>query len=202
MKKLTILCALLYICGIAGTSEAALTTFSETFLGTPGDSVTVSSGNTYSFYFDLSGMGKSVNYYQLNNDKKMTAPTSDASGFIPGAFNITSATLSYTLSDGGGNVDTALLKTGASDGSLTLGYHTLNLGKKDTTSFDYTFADSLLSHLSDGKLLVTFTSPDSITLEQLKLDVQAEPVPIPSTAWLFCAGIIGLIGVKRRTGRN
>ena len=67
----------------------------------------------------------------------------------------------------------------------------------------YTFSPADTSWLSDGRLEVSVRSTESIRLDELRLEVQAmvadpQPVPLPSAGWLLGAGLIGMVGIKRK----
>jgi hypothetical protein len=185
MKQRIVLMALLLVCTMAGTAQAALTTFSETLLGGIGDGTTqrVTSKIPASFQFDLTKYGYSAADY-----------------------TITTATLSYTLHDTDRAKDSALLKTSAGDGGLTIGDYfkvanRLDLKKNQTSqSFAYSFSAANLAFLSDGLLGLGITSANNIYIDQLRLDVTAEanPVPLPSAAWFLGTSLIGVVAIRRR----
>jgi hypothetical protein len=117
--------------------------------------------------------------------------------------------LYYTLYDTDNPKDSALIKTGATDGGLTIGdYRTsnrLDLKTGQTSqSFIYTFAPSNYTYLNDGKLAVTINSSDNIKLDQLRLEVQGEtlPVPLPNAAWLLGTSLIGIVAISRMRVRS
>ena len=206
MKKLILLCGvLLLVCGMAGSAGADLLPFSETFLGHSGDSSLLAINNqTYNFLFDLTSDGITNNYYQLATGGTKIPPTSDATGFNPGVLTIKSATLSFSFYDTDNQKESVLVKTGASDGNLTIGnYNNLDLSQKKkghtSESFNYTFNSADFTWLKDGKLTLTVSSSDSIQLDQLRLDVEGDtqPVPLPNAAWLLGSSLIGLIATSR-----
>lgn len=211
MKKLTLTLTLLLAIAVTGEAGAALVTFSETYLGTGNDGIRQAiNGQTYSFIFDLTATGTAANYYQSSTGGSKTAPTSDATGFSPADMTITSALLYYTFSDTDNPKDSARVQTGVSDGNLSVANYTgknrLDLKTGQTTqSFTYTFSSADYAWLSDGRLAVTVSSSDSIRLDQLRLEVQAmvadqaQPVPLPSAGWLLGAGLIGMVGIKRKS---
>jgi len=49
-------------------------------------------------------------------------------------------------------------------------------------------------------IYITTTITKNDTVENLKFDasITGIPAPIPSAIWLFCSGLVGLIGVRRR----
>jgi len=211
MKKLTLALTFLLAIAAAGEAGAALVSFSETYLGNAGDATMLNiSGSTYSFIFDLAAAGNAANYYQRSTGGATYAPTSDASGFVPADMTITSALLYYTLYDTDNQKDSATIQTGASDGNLSIANYTgssrLDLKAGQTAqSFIYTFAPAAYTWLADGKLALSINSSDSIRLDQLRLEVQAQvayqaqPVPLPSAGWFLGAGLIGMVGIRRKS---
>lgn len=212
MKKLTLTLTLLLAIAVAGEAGAALVTFSETYLGDTGEGIMLNISNTrsYSFIFDLTATGTGANYYQRSTGGGKTAPTSDASGFLPADMTVTSVLLYYTFFDTDMARDSATMATGSGDGSLSVANYTganrLNLrGGQSAMSSVYTFSSADYAWLSDGRLAVTVSSSDSIRLDQLRLEVQAmvadqaQPVPLPSAGWLLGAGLIGMVGIKRKS---
>ncbi len=209
MKKLTFALTVVLALAVAGHAGAALVTFNETYLGTSGDGTLLNLGSNrpYTFIFDLTATGIGANYYQRSTGGGKTAPTSDASGFLPADMTITSVTLYYSLNDSDWSRDSFAMSTGAADGSLSMadftGANRLNL--RGDQSFAYSFSATDYPWLSDGRLTVSVNSSDSIRLDQLRLEVQAQladqaqPVPIPGAGWLFGAGLIGMVGIKRKT---
>lgn len=211
MKKLTLALTFLLAIAAAGEAGAALVSFSETYLGNAGDATMVNISNrTYSFIFDLTATGTAANYYQRSTGGGMTAPTSDASGFVPADMTVTSVQLYYTFFDTDLAQDSVTMATGSGDGSLSManftGANRLNLrGSQSTMSSVYTFSSTDYAWLSDGRLAVTVSSSDSIRLDQLRLEVQAlvadqaQPVPLPSAGWFLGAGLIGMVGIRRKS---
>ncbi len=204
MKKLVFAVTLLLAVAVAGQAGAALVTFSETYLGAAGDGVQQAvNRQTYSFIFDLSA---SDNYYYQLPAGAQILPTSDATGFIPTDMTITSVLLYYTLNYNGTALGSASIVTGADDGNLSVANFSGAPQRKGNNSFStfFTFATEDYALLSDGKLVVSVNSSQNIRLDQLRLEVQAmvadppQPVPLPSAAWLFGAGLIGIVGIKRK----
>jgi hypothetical protein len=204
MRKLVItILVCTFVFGMEGPAKAAL--YTETFLGSATDGTRVSgdSIHSYTFVFDLTANGTNANYY-LNNWGIKVAPTTDASGFNPSKYSLTGATLSYTFSDYDNPKDSAVLKTGSTDGSLSIANYTnsnrLDLKNGHTSqSFIYTFTNADLQYLKDGKLSITFSTPDSIRLDTLSLGVTANPVPVPAATWLLGTGLVGMFAIRRRT---
>ena len=207
MKKKLIITALVsvFVFGMFGIAEASLVTFSETFLGTPDDktSVTINDSSSYYFYFDLTSAGSKSGSYYLKNDKGtkhyISISSDDAKGFIPGAYSeITSAVLSYTFYDSDKKSDPVTMSIGGSDPNITLLNDTLTLYKDYATgSLPIT-----ASFLNDGKLEIIVSEPDSgsnIKLQNLNLTVQAQTAPLPAAGLLLGSGLIGLIGIRRKT---
>ncbi|MDD2336560.1 MAG: VPLPA-CTERM sorting domain-containing protein [Geobacteraceae bacterium] len=205
MKKLIVCWTLLLVFSMAGTAGASLVTFSETFLGDTGDgSLLTIDKQTYTFLFDLTATGTAANYYQLSVDGAKTLPTTDATGFVPGAYTITSAVLYYTFYDTDNPKDSALVKTEATDGNLTIGNYQnsskLDLKNGQTSqSFTYNFTPADFTWLNDGKLILTINSSDNIQLDQLRLEVQGTtlPVPLPKAAWFLGTSLIGMVAISR-----
>jgi hypothetical protein len=180
MKKLILCWALLFICGMAGEAGAAL--YSETFLDDTDNSQYIDLGrnDNTSFNFDLRKFGF------------------DSSSIID------AATLHITFSDADDKNDIVGITSGTSDGNSSI-FTSANLGIPYTNgvrvyqTFDYDLS-SLLTYLSDGQFSVNIATNNaknnSIRIDKVSLDVNT--VPIPSAAWLFGAGIIGLVAVKRK----
>ncbi|GEM_PF-3662698 len=204
MKKLVFAVTLLLAVAVAGQAGAALVTFSETYLGAAGDGVQQAvNRQTYSFIFDLAA---SDNYYYQLPAGAQILPTSDASGFAPAEMTITSVSLYYGLNYNRDAINSLNMVTGSADGGLSVeNFSGALLGRgQHTFSTLFTFSPTDFAWLSDGKLEVTVNSSQNIRLDQLRLEVQAmvadppQPVPLPSAAWLFGAGLIGIVGIKRK----
>jgi hypothetical protein len=205
MKKLTFALTLLLAVAVAGQADAALVTFSESFLGTTGDGVQQAvNRQTYSFVFDLAA---SDNYYFQLPAGAQILPTTDASGFIPAdILEITSVSLYYGLNYNSNAINSLNMVTGSADGGLSVeNFSGAPLGRgQHAFSALFTFSPADFTWLDDDKLEVTVNSSQNIRLDQLRLEVQAmvadppQPVPLPSAAWLFGAGLIGMVGIKRK----
>ena len=86
---------------------------------------------------------------------------------------------------------------------LTSGAKTLNLG--NSTRFGFYFSDGLNKNTS--YVLTTITGGSQYRLRdnqgssKTKMDVIvnfAAPVPIPATVWILGAGLLGLVGIRRK----
>jgi hypothetical protein len=193
MKKLTLFCALIFICGMAGTSEAA---YVEEFTNLP-TTLKLYSGDSIRFNFDLT---------QLDNlavkGSSSTTPFSDVNNYLVNNI-IDNALLSFDFTSNanrGGNLDIAF-----SDGTYS---KTLYNGSLTTNySQDLSKMTELSDYVADGKFSVIITATDllkkgngtpQVTITDAKLDVTAHAAPIPNAAWLLGTGLIGVIGVRRR----
>jgi len=82
---------------------------------------------------------------------------------------------------------------------LTQGAQTLNLGLSNW--FGFYFSDG--SNPPYLSYALTSTGTDSYTLFESNTSMtvmlhDADPVPIPATVWIFGAGLMGIVGIRRK----
>lgn len=180
MKTTIAALILALVCTMAGTAQAGLVTFSETLLGSTNDGVMqkISKDTPGTFQFNLNQLGYSAADY-----------------------TITGASLTFNFFDRDLKSDAIKITSGANDGSLTLLNQIFLLNplnkRKEIT---YTFGAENLSYLNDGFLTLLATSTNSISIDQLRLDVTAaaNPVPLPSAVWFLGTSLVGMVAIRRR----
>ena len=204
MKKLMITVLVsTFVFGLVGMAHAAL--FTETFLGTPIDATSVTLNgqkNTASDYatfaFNLAGSGGVAT---KNGASISGALTEDSTNFIP----ISNPNI----------IQSAVLKiyystTQTAPFSIQL-FDIINGAVQSTLLFpainNYTSGSDIdltnyKSALLDGSIFVKFQNTNSsgnssknISLDQAQLIVTT---PLPGAAWLLGAGLIGLVGARRK----
>lgn len=207
MKKLTLSLVFLFVCGMVGEAGAALITYTETYLGTAlndGSNITLNgkknvASDYATFAFNLVGIGGDATKNGTTINGALTG--GDSTTFIPISDPeiIQSAVLKIYYS----NTQNAAYKielfdmvNGIVASNPLIPAITTYLSGSDIDLKDHKSA------LTDGSIFVKFTntnnngnSSKNIILDQVQLNVTT---PLPSAAWLLGAGLIGLIGVRRK----
>jgi hypothetical protein len=183
MKKLgAFVCAVTLVFGLAGTAAAAYITFTDITEFT-------TNGTNPAEDYVAHGRGR-VDFLQWTGDYVTWTHHFD---FFPAAQEITSAELTFSLRDN--EKDNWNIRTWeiaflfAEDG--TWGFQGVN-----TADYAYNVDGT---YLMDGTFTVTLGALwGNFFIEQSALKITYNPVPIPSTVFLFLSGLFGLIGLGRR----
>jgi hypothetical protein len=208
-KEIAAICFVL-ICaaGIVQPPHAAAD-FSETFLGskTDGDYFDVWEGWSARFAFNLAAPGDTAALFDASGGQvgSVRLPTQDETGYIPGSYGLTTATLGFTISSSDLARETVRIRSGFYDGNRLLLEQTYTLGTWWTElTGQRKYADlaidllalGLEQYVKDGHFVTLVIAPDTPSLlpndfriDATNMTVAVTPVPIPAAAWLFGSGL-------------
>jgi len=165
------------------------------------------------FTFDTSSIEGTAGYldFQFNPGNNTT---SNATAVISGFDGANGALGIYDPSQSFGNVSGVLPGqvsiTSTPDSQLNDYFHQFTFGKQISfalgidnytgSTFALTFygsdgATSLMTSNPNGQVLTVTMNTNGTT------NVNATPTPIPAAAWLLGSGLMGLFGIRRRTGK-
>jgi hypothetical protein len=222
MRFPLVLLSVLLFLGGAGEARASLT-FSETFLGGKTDGVYFDVWQNWNakFIFNMTTSGETATLYDNHNNQVglPLPPSLDETRFVPNVHRVDAATLGFTFSSSDPQPETVLVRTGFWDGNTLLREETYNLGNYWTLltgnrkSADLTLdlvGLNLRQYLEDGRFVTLVIAPDlsrcistnDFRIDTANLTVEATPVPIPASVWLFGSGFVGLIGIGRKVRRG
>jgi hypothetical protein len=126
--------------------------------------------------------------------------------FIPPAASITSAqiVLSHNGNSNSGNGELWFL---AGTNQTMIGQLDRSTQGNNWVDQVFVLPTSLYSAINGGswslQLVLTETTPgnDKLQIDQSVLSGTYVPTPIPAAAWLLGSGLMGLVGIRRRTGK-
>jgi hypothetical protein len=191
MKKLMITVLVsTFVFGLTGFAHAAL--YSEIY--SPTTATSLNKNWSANYVFNLGAAGNIATIYNANGNTSSTlSPTLDNTLFSPAP--ITSATLSLGLTIQNNATYSIKLYDINQSGTASTAFYTSNnyTGPIDLSGFS--------SYLADGKILAKISNTASASNQKVNLNnvsLQVQTVPLPGAAWLLGAGLIGLIGARRK----
>jgi hypothetical protein len=213
MKKLFVGATITLLLGLVPASQAlASLSLTETFLGTKtdGDYFDVYEGYTATFGFNLTSLGDQALLFDGDGNvaDDRDYPTTDVDTFVPSNQSITAATLSFRFSSQDLAPETVQVKTSLSNGGGILLEENFWLfsifGFGNSTADVNLDLEDYLSYLQDGIFLTLVIAPESgcffpndFRIDQASLEVTA--VPIPGAFWLLGSGLIGIVGLRKKS---
>jgi hypothetical protein len=184
-----------------GSTTGTSSTLSESFLDST-EKFYLNSGYRAEFNFDLAHTGNKAYLYNSKNLIQTANASPDITGYNQKTSTITSAKLFFSFKD-----DSYCFLDWIETGKIKvyLDGITLSTNKIEWDTNRYWInLNNYLGNLQDGSLktAVIETAGDVyLTDVTLEADVKKNPTPtpIPAAAWLLGSGLLGLIGLKRKT---